>query len=262
MPNLFRLLLFLCLSPLATAEPQKLFEQVTPEEEQRIYQYNQPSIDRKIYYASRYRIVRVNTKLLESENNEFTLNPFEDQQMDVVTLKVNRDQSGGSIHWEGIWKDWERVTGKTMPTAKAPQSKPLEKDEIRRTLKIELRAYVWHFNPDTGEAINPGNLHRKYQELDGNDAEEHQKLKKISRHSFRTITGRFFILGGDSFVLTPLEFTPRYHLISIPNPDRYLGIDTPYHQLSEENQRRVREAQAFIDSLPPSNPNKKVLEDI
>ncbi|WP_066960406.1 hypothetical protein [Microbulbifer sp. Q7] len=254
-----QVLLFLCYPLLTQAE--NLFQQVTPEEEARIYLYNQPSIDRQIYYASRYRIVRVNTKLLETENSEFTINPFQDIQMDVVTLNV--DNSGPySVRWQGIWNEWQVVTGRRRPSADDPAGRALGKEEIRRALQFEIDLQSWHLNPNTGEAIASGNMPGKYNSLAEDDLEGIQRLGEFKSDAFKSARGRFFIFGSGSFVLTPLQYTPKYHLIYIPHPDRHQGFDTPHDRLSDENKRRLREQQAFINSLPPEAPEKRVLGDI
>ena len=254
-----QVILLLCFPLLIQAE--NLFQQVTPEEEARIYLYNQPSIDRQIYYTSRYRIVRVNTKLLETENTEFTINPFQDIQMDVITLNVDRSEQY-VVNWQGIWKEWEGVTGKSQPSTDDPTGKPLTKEEVQRLLRFDFRLRSWHVNPNTGEAILSGNMPGKYNSLAADDLEGLGDLEKFKPATFKSVHGRFFILGGGSFVLTPLEYTPKYHLIYIRHPDRYEGIDTPYDQLSDENKRRLRDQKVFIDSLPPEDPEKKTLGDI
>ena len=259
MNKLTQVLLLLCVPLLTQAE--NLFQQVTPEEEARIYLYNQPSIDRQIYYTSRYRIVRINTQLLESENAEFTINPFQDIQMDVVALKVDRSEPY-VVHWQGIWKEWEGVTGMSQPSTDYPEGKPLTKEELQRLLRFDLRLQSWHVNPNTAEVILSGIMPGKYNALAADDMEGIRKLDQFKPAAFKSVRGRFFILGGGSFVLMPLEYTPKYHLIYIRHPDRYEGIDTPYDQLSDENKRRLREQKVFIDSLPPEDPEKKILEEI
>ncbi|MBN8429806.1 hypothetical protein JF535_02960 [Microbulbifer salipaludis] len=129
-------------------------------------------------------------------------------------------------------------------------------------LQFDFHLQSWHANPNTGEATPSGKLPGKYNSLATHDLKGLRRLDQFNSEAFKSVRGRFFIFGGGSFVLMPLDYTPKYHLIYIRHPDRYEGYDTPYNLLSDENKRRLREQKAFIDSLPPEDPEKTILEKI
>lgn len=249
--------LLMTINSFAFCSEKELFKVVNDSKARKIFEYNRPYIDKKIYYAKRYKIVTVNEKLLMDGEPEFQISPFEDIKILVETENLDPPDDFGFIVWRGIQKNWQsmRLSG--------PNGEKIENGEetIRNFLGVTFYSHAWDVNEVSGEAMHPAK--NSYGGLSDSLDRSIKKNPNIHKKKFRTISGSFKVLGKGEFHVTPLKYTPKYHLVyELDRSGKAYNVDTPENQLRPETKMMLLKQQEYLRSLPEEDGSRTVVEDI
>ena len=254
---------FLSASFVVHADEKKLFIPVSETKAQKLIEYNSPDVEVQKYYSSRYRIVKVRTKLLTSGAESFVINPFEDVALEVIPEEIDRSDSLGSIIWRGNYKHWSRISIDSTRN-NGVRNEEERKNAIGRFTKMTFYIYPWDVNKESGE-VNP-TVSTKAGSMGGvNKPENNEKGvgKGLRKRAFQTVKGSFNVLGKGTFAVIPLKYTPKYHLVYELDPSkRYSGMGYDEKNMSPSDKERRRNEQEFMKNLPGADENKMVVEDV
>jgi len=244
-------LLLLTLLPLATdaAEnpPKLVMTDVESDWEERIRAYNGNFFERKVYYAKRWRVVEVRPEVLFS-NRAVRISPF--PGVDLVLHRLDGpDVRGADLTWAARVEspavsmdeqDRDQAILDFMIESN-PQLRPHE-DRLRREARIGANFIVtpWHVDESTGIARDLPPL--VFPRLPASDEELKPQPEPYDRSDGAiapspdsSLQNTIFSFGGTitdpvrkaRYRITPLEFSPRYHLIMEIDDSRDLGRIPP-----------------------------------
>lgn len=244
-------LLFLLISTDLFAGKMELLHPVDYEKSKKIQEYNGKYFKEITYFSSRYSIVRVNDDLLlnSKSNDEFTITPFVGETFHIITKSLVR-KPGERAFWRG-----ELV----FPGLSDPRAELESKTEDERAgltveqamsilFGINISIFSWDRNLDTDEVTIA------YKTVSGNlqkEPKENHIPTRIKRNDFKSVSSTFSVLPtSQKFVLQPLKFTPKYHIIYEVDPEKVITSTENYAAPStEENKRRVRQYREFQETL-------------
>ncbi len=263
------LILILLLTPLWAQGAPKLKEllvEVNSNKAQRIADYNSVFLQKTLYFASRHRIVKADTKLL-LKGDEFTVTPFDDvEPLHVITEPLQSQQRHG---------DFFHFNANVVLESDAPIA-PLVAD-----YSFLIGAHAYDLN-ESGEALISISNRFKYSPYwnfdefdrpvletppDGQrafagsppespeDIEQHKKLKKLKKHKFYSVRTTISTLDGKTYVVKPLKYTPKYSVVYEVDPavSSFVQIDADpdgVDRRSDDQKMNEKRYQNFRKNLP------------
>ena len=156
-------------------QTRELLQPVDTARSLRLEEYNSAFLRDATYFASRYRIVAVDPRLL-SQAQEITVTPFDDvEPIQLVPVSGTPRRLGENhIYWTGSYK----------------QFAPFEALGIR-VVTVTIAANAWDVGPSGDAAISSA----------------------FNPRSFYSVDAVFDVPGGSRYVLQALRYTPKYSAI-------------------------------------------------
>jgi hypothetical protein len=264
--------LFLSAFAAEAQQAREMIRPIGPDQARRLEEYNSIFLQEVLYSAARYRIVAVNANLMLQEE-PITITPFEDMEPIVVTPERVR-RTDYAVNWLGriqvdprfetSWKKyyasismnwWDvndlgnaelsgantfkfspawRIDENERPVLGAPPAGIASDREVGRP-------------PQTAEEIA-----------------EHKRLLQLDRYAFASFDARLSLPSGETYVLTPLRYTPRYSIVYEVDEEKVVPV--PFEPgdevtLTNEQKGRVEQYEQFMSRLPREE-NKAIRGDI
>ena len=237
-----------------TLRAEELLEEIDAYKVGRLAEYNSVFLQGALYFATRHRIVKVDTTLL-LQGDDFTVTPFPD----MAPLHFKYEAIRGTeddIYWTG------RVeTDENSPlTMIALHAWDLDKSGNALHSSQNRFTHSPHWRIDESGAPVLETLPAGEAGIAGpppetpQDIERQRQLQELERHAFYSVTAGFSLPGVGRYVLTPLPYTPKYSVIYEVDPD---SASIAHDRLpEEEDTRSARERmqalqyEAFVNRLP------------
>lgn len=264
-------LVFVSMSPYLFADSKELFKEVPSQKSQKLSEYNDLFLNKTLYFSTRHRIVKVNTALLTSSNKDgnFILNPFKDVSINVQTKRMTVSSPyHGAWHGEiesdiSLEDDISQLTDYERGGFSAEEFKSF-------FTNVTFYFHDWDVDLDTNTASTSN------QNKTGTTSPEPVEdvvPPKLKRKAFRTARGRFTeITTGQTFVIIPLKYTPKYHVIYEQDDSKIFttGNDVPNSEppmsredtLADENLLKAIQHRLFLTDLPKATPGKTIKGDM
>lgn len=219
----------LCLLAAARVDAQDRSEvllALDPAHAQRLEEYNAIFLRQETYFASRYRIVKVDTDALLSET-EITFTPFDDSEpIELLRTRLDRPWEG-SVYWRGRYAN-DRL---------------FEISGGELGLSVTVSMHPWHVDA-SGTAIH----------------------YDPDKNGFFSVFAVLDAPDRPKYVLQPLKFTPQYSVVFEISRDTLalfrIDREPGEPEFRNDNERAVFERyRAFMESLPDET-GKKVVGDV
>ena len=242
----------------AQAQPAELLQGVSDDQARRLEEYNRVFLQETLYSAGRHRIVSIDTQLL-LHDDAITMTPFPD----VPPLLVTAER----IHRTDTYVNWFariHVDDATL-------------EPLGFKLYTSISMLWWDVN-DRGDAELSGANRFKFSpawRIDEGDRPilapegvarsgdigppprtpeeiaEHKRLSKLRRHAFGSLSARLELPSGQTYMVTPLAYAPRFSVVFELDPDKVVPIPfEPEDEITAEQREKVARYNAFRNSLP------------
>ncbi len=223
-------------------KPKELLEEVNFNKAEQLVEYNAVFLEELLYFSSRHRIVKADTKLLQKDD-DFTVTLFSD----VEPLHFRQEsvmRQIDAVYWNG--------------SIVFPQDVQVELDKNKIKVQTMISMHAWDLDASGNAYLS---LENRFKAIAGpppktiEEIERHRKLKKLKKHQFYGVEAVFQTLDGKKYGLVPLKHTPKYSVLYEINPDKSFieSIDaaeygeTYARSISEEI--RYKEYQILKDRL-------------
>ncbi len=251
--------ILLAINTVGLAQAKELLVSVRNDKAHKIEEYNNIFLKKRLYFASRHRIVTIDTSLLSKREIDFTITPFEDVQITVSTKEVIEKPHRGTVSWKGEM----HVSGLEDALSQLTDAERsyLSVKELKYALSdINLFISTWDIDKETGIAT-------RSTERKGSVSPEPTpipKLPDLRKNAFKSVGGNFTIIpSGKRYVLTPLKYSPKYHVIYEIDPKKsYPTSDDPNTKISQENKNKAMEYKQYLKGLPEEHFNKAIKGDL
>lgn len=249
------------LSPLfAHADPSELLIPVTGKEEQRASEVNSYFLKKDGYFASRYRIVRVNTDLLLGPEEELTISLFDGVKVPVVRKELDVRNEGINFAWHGSYATVS-VTAEQIAQANPGMSLDMARQLYSTVYEFQIGGtqFVYDQNPAEAEELAGMRQDRSTGRL------VHQKERLAAKLlDGTTIYSVSFnirpILPSKSssrnqehlsptYQLRPLPMDRRYSVLYEMDADKIIEFSDDMDSLSPDEAENVREYRSLLQSL-------------
>lgn len=235
---------------------KELLKDVNPNKVQRLTEYNDIHLQKITYLAIRHRIVKVDTKLL-LKDDDFTLTPFDDMgPLHIKQTEVVRQENW--IRWTGQVQNLPpmfepfRISAHAWDTDPSGNASPSRENRFKSSeqWQIDESGVAFRQQPVEGEIGIVGPAPQTAE-----DIEHHRRLKRLKKSDFYSTYITFNVIDINSqslrkFVLTPLEYTPKYSVIYQADPEKRIPIDYVGVDENDPIRQRGRDYQTFKESLP------------
>ena len=264
-------LIGLFLGALSThGQPPEIVQAVSQDKARRLEEANRVFLMDQLYAAARYRIVSINTAPL-LQDQAIAITPFPDMTPIVLMAEQVR-RTDNSVAWFGRIQTDDPV---------------LE----RSGLNVDTLITMFWWDVDDLGVASPSDSNRfKFSpawKIDANDqpvlipqgvAEpgevgpaprtpeeiaEHKRLLQLHRHAFGAVTARLELLTGQTYVVSPLRYTPKYAVVYEMDKDKVPFIPFEEDELGTatiQQRESFERYDAFRRSLPIEN--KPILGDV
>jgi len=199
---------------------------------------------RQLYVAKRYRIVEIDFSLLEREDAEFTITPFDDLQTVVRTKRIAGPSSGEHLReWTGVVDNSSvkgfatAPNGQTLPIPTFPVALWIRSGEHEVPVQVAQQVAAERGDKPRQQFLaQPAQL----QALPG------AQPRVTSKLNLQTLSGEWFLLAkAKRVVIRPIEDDPRYHVIYEEDSDK---MASGAHQ-DEKSTQKLRAAEQFRQQL-------------
>ena len=245
----------------AHAQPREMLRAVSEDQAGRLEEYNRIFLQQELYSAARHRIVSVDTTLLLG-NAAVTITPFPDVTPLVVTPeRVRRADTAvswfGRIHVDDatleplgfkvytpitmLWWDLNDSGNGELSGANRFKFSPAWRiDESDKPILV------------TQGVARPNEIGPPPQTPE--EIAEHKRLSKLHRRAFGSFSARLELPTGQTYVVTPLAYTPRYSVVYELDMDKIVPIPfEPGDATTAEQREKVARYEAFRNGLPIEN---------
>lgn len=264
-----RAILFFFAPAVAAQQDRDFLEDVDPAYAALLEQYNWVEIAQVTYFASRYRIVRVNVDLLR-EPQDFSFKPFKDAPPIWLIAEKVEFNNEDNFYWAG--RHASDALSFRLPVLFSVLA--WDVDDSGEASVTQQNRYefspLWSFdefdnpvlerglagNSQVGVVRDPGPPPRTPEQI-----ERHKWLRALNRRAFYSVSSVIDVFGGDKYVLSPLGFTPKYSILfEIPRGTFIPVVIDGTPSWNDEQKRIAAEYNAFRASLPMSE-NKPIREE-
>jgi hypothetical protein len=235
---------------LQAQEIPELLQPVEPQVIEALMSKSNYGLRSQLYFAKRYRLVRVDFALLERADAEFSITPFADLSARVSTREVQ-----GPSSFEQL-REW---SGELL----SPVSRSYSVESARPMLHELHRVNLWI---RSGAHEVPLELVRKIQAERG-DATAFGALPDLSsapaaglgrvatKMELQTLSGEWLVPARLArMVIQPVEDDPRYHVVYERDLEKTpQGADSPNRNTTEKLKRRA----AFMEELQLDRANEQ-----
>lgn len=244
-----------------TAQYKELLKEVDEDRIKKISDYNSHFLGDAAYFAKRYRIVEVNSDLFFGDE-AFSITPFED--ISVVVARDSLKERAGSATWHGTIIDpYVSMSDLEVSEEQLAQEGTSKISVYKALLGLRFGLMDWDSDGQTGNAY-PSYENKGLQT--SRRPVEVPDLQTFKKHAFRSVIGLtnldVFQLG--QYMLVPLQFTPKYHLIYEMDPQKRFFVpedDTDQSFHAKEQREKSRAFDDYKKTLPKYE-RKVVKEDI
>src|SRR5881394_2359581 len=234
----------------------------------RLAEYNAGFLQKALYSAKRYRIVRLNVEPLFSDN-DITLTPFDDvNPLQITQESVSR--SDDAIYWNGriqtdLQLELDRFGVKVL-TLIGAHAWDLDAagNASLSLLNRPKHSPQWKINDD-GIPVLESSGAKGGSSIAGpppetpEDIARQKRLQALSKRAFYSVSANIELPGGPKYILLPLELTPKYSVIYEVDLEKAIHpLFEPLHP-GEADPRSDAEKQAFdryrafVDQLPATD---------
>ena len=197
-----------------TAQYKELLKDVDEDRIEKISDYNSHFLGDATYFAKRFRIVEVNSDLF-FEDEPFTITPFNGD----ISLVLARDSLEertlkGSATWFGTIIDPYVPMSEFKVSEEQLAQSGMSKAQLYNTF-FGVRFFMLDWDSD----VQTGNAYLSYERKKYGKVSQRPvevpELSNIEERAFRSVSGQINLntLGLGRYVLKPLQFTPKYHVI-------------------------------------------------
>ncbi len=249
-------------------------QKVNENKAQRLAEYNTVFLQDQLYFASRHRIVKADTKVL-LEDDDFVVTPFSD--VEPIYIKQGSVQRGqDQTYWHGLVQTKHQseldAYGISLRTTISMHAWDLDEFgnahlSMMNRFKHSPRWKIDETNTPILEVPAEGQIGTTGPPpLTPEDIERHKRLKKLNKRKFHSVSATFSTLDGKKYVLAPLKYTPKYSVIYEIDPNKVFLTQFDYPSETEDVRShgeimQTLQYQTFREGLP-KEVNKAVKGDI
>ncbi len=216
----------------------------------RILDHNEADVARRAYLAKRYRVVEVNTAVLESDE-PFYLNLFDDVSIRVETLELSTGASEFNRRWRARVLDFGpsgqdvEMLRRGLAEAEKDRAPHIPAGALEQNF-MELSAILVSYDVDADSGVANPSGQRRFGRV---SPEEPSEPVTGPDSPWRLIHGAFeafglsrvsvFGRGGEivNYAVSPLQWSPRYAMVVEADPSRiasYIADPVERKALAEE----------------------------
>jgi hypothetical protein len=239
----------LIMTSLAVAGTNELLLPVADSEVMLIEKRNERFLAEHRYFAKRHRIVRIDSKLLLTDGNEFTITPFPDSTYLVATKDIRR--APFQSVWSGI------AINPSLPidvfdSLSEEERQGMTVEKMKEVfLGISLTVTEYDLNTNTGEIVHAAKRPPMISP-GGPNYEPPAAPAEMNFGAFQGVKGTIDIeLLGGKYKLLPLKNDPEFHIVFEVNEEREITVVDPADrsEFAEEQRRRILEFQEYERQL-------------
>jgi hypothetical protein len=263
--------LFLSAFAAEAQQAREMIRPIGPDHARRLEEYNSIFLQEVLYSAARYRIVAVNADLMLQEE-PITITPFEDAEPIVVTPERVR-RTDHAVNWHGriqvdpsLETSWKKYYA--FMSMNWWDVNELGNAESSRTNTFKFSP-AWRIDENDRPVLgtSPGIASEREVGRPPQTAEEiaeHKRLLQLDRYAFTSFGTRLSLPSGETYVVTPLIYTPRYSIVYEVDEEKVVPV--PFEPgdevtLTDEQEERVEQYKRFMSRLPREE-NKAIRGDI
>ena len=231
-----------------TAQYKELLKDVDEDRIEKISDYNRHALGDAAYFAKRFRIVEVNSDLF-FEAEAFIVTPFiGDSPLVLARDSLKKQPLEGSATWLGTIIDPYVPMSEFKVSEEQLAQSGMSKAQLYNTV-FGVRFYMldWDSDGQTGNAYLSSER-KKYGKVSQRPVEV-PELSNIEERAFRSVSGQINlnIFGLGRYVLKPLQFMPKYHVIYEVDPLKKFSVPEDKTDRSLRAQEQREKAQLYED---------------
>jgi hypothetical protein len=271
--SIFTLPLILVATLSAAQQRFEILQDIDDDKGQRIAEYNSAFLQEQLYFASRYRIVEVDTDLLLS-SEEFTITPFPDvPPIQLRRANIVEYQDSLAIHADvemNLPEGFEFIRPQILISLLSWDIDERGDAQVSSDNRFEFSPY-WRIDEfdrpvlEVPSDVSEGFIGPPPQSPE--DIARHKELSRLDKNAFHSVTATIEMPPASQYRLTPLRLTPRYSLIYEVDQEKRIvsAVDRmpsePSIESDPEQRERIREYREFQAQLPDDS-NRAVRGDI